>query len=62
MKDGQHLAHALASSRDPSEHETVTMATVVSMTAGERVWVQNFLANGGLDGYDWSQFSGHLIA
>ena len=38
------------------------MATVVSMTAGERVWVKNSMTNGSLDGHQWSQFSGHLIA
>ena len=52
IKDGRHLAHALASSNDPSECETATMATIVSMTAGERVWVQNYYTNGSLDGYD----------
>ena len=64
MKDGNYIARVLAHSNDPTEYETVTMATVVSMAAGERVWIQNvnFQASyGGLDGNHWTQFSGHLI-
>ncbi|XP_045198903.2 complement C1q-like protein 4 [Mercenaria mercenaria] len=66
MKNGQWQSVTLAHGTEatPTQWETSTMCTMLLLTSGDEVWVQNeakFSTTEDLDGYNYSSFSGFLI-
>ncbi|KAK3582877.1 hypothetical protein CHS0354_012489 [Potamilus streckersoni] len=64
-KNGNPQASVLAHGTPTSGWQTSTIATMVTLHNGEQVWAQDegqFSTIEQLDGYEFSSFSGHLVA